>query len=129
MQTTKSDKWNVIKSPWYYYALVLFIIHQLLQLGFQINIPFLDNYLDPFLFIPIVLGLYLQERRLILKNDGFTFDKFKLIVLSLLLCIIVEVIFPLINPGYTFDLYDFVAYYAGAIYFNYKINRKFIVES
>jgi hypothetical protein len=129
MNTSQSNRWSVIKSPWFYIAVILFVLHQVLQLGLEIKISFLDNYLDPFLFLPIALGAYLQERRLFLKNDGFKFDHFKLIALSVLLCVIVEVFFPFFNAGYSFDIYDFIAYYAGAIYFNYKINRKFIVES
>ncbi len=129
MDTSQSDKWNVIKTPWFYSALILFIVHQILQWGLRISIPFADNYLDPFLFLPIVLGAYLQERRLFLKNESFTLDNFQLIGISIILCVVVEVVFPLINTEYTFDLFDFVAYGLGGLYFKCKINSKFIVES
>lgn len=123
MNAFQTDNWNVIKSPWFYSVLLLFVLHQVMQFALQIRIPFIDNYLDPFLFLPVALGAYLQERRWILGNSVYTLDTFKLIGISVILCVIVEVIFPLINSGYTFDVFDFPSYAAGAVYFQYTINR------
>ncbi|MBK7427215.1 MAG: hypothetical protein IPI60_09375 [Saprospiraceae bacterium] len=128
MNTSRSEKWNIIKSPWFYSVLILFIIHQILQRGLLIHMSFADNYLDPSLFLPIVLGAYLQERRLILKNNNHILDNFRVIGLSIILCVLVEFVFPYFNCGYTFDVYDFVAYGAGSVYFHFTINKSSMQE-
>lgn len=112
-----------IKSPWFYVPLIAFIFHQVFQLGFRAELPIIDDFLDPFLFLPIILGLYLQERRWVLMDNLYVLDKFSLYGLSLILCVLVEVVYPYLNDGYTFDIYDFPSYGAGAVYFQYTINR------
>ncbi|NBC08817.1 MAG: hypothetical protein GVY26_16625, partial [Bacteroidetes bacterium] len=51
------------KRQFFWFCLLLFTMHQLLQKGFGIHLPFLHAYLDPFLAMPILLGLLEWERR------------------------------------------------------------------
>ncbi len=100
-----------------------FIVHQILQLGFNLAIPFIDSYLDPFLFLPIILGLYLQERRWVLQDNFYMLDTFSFLGISLILCVLVEVVYPYLNHGYIFDIYDIPAYGVGSVYFHFTINK------
>lgn len=93
----------------------------MLWIGFKIiqpQVKLLNAYLDDVLFLPIVLGFALQlQRNFILKNQTFTFSKY-LIAASLAYTVLVfEIIFPAIEPAYTFDYFDILAYLAGALFF------------
>lgn len=94
----------------------IFLIHQLLQKGFQVTLPFLDAYLDMYLIMPLILPLIHLERILIWKT-GF---KYKLSILDIIVATLVigcisEFLFPLLSERATGDLYDFVPLILGSI--------------
>lgn len=105
----------------YLYLLIatadLLIIHQILQRLLDISIPFLDNYLDPFLSIPFLLSGFVLERRLLFKMRDFQLELSEIIFTTIALSLLFEFVFPYLFPVFVYDIYDFLAYAAGAILF------------
>lgn len=97
----------------FWVSFVLFVVHQLLQKGFSIHLPFLHAYLDPFLSMPIVLGLLDWERT---RRHGWRpLQPWEIAVTALLLILLFEWAFPIWNPAFTADWWDVPAYGAGAL--------------
>ncbi|MCI4646577.1 hypothetical protein [Phaeodactylibacter sp.] len=94
-------------------SLLLFVLHQLLQKGLSIHLPFFHAYLDPFLSMPIVLGLLDWERT---RRYGWRpLIPWEIAVVALLFVFLFECGFPLWNPAFTADWWDVPAYGAGAL--------------
>jgi hypothetical protein len=95
--------------------LIAFGIHQVLQYGLEIEIAFLDAYLDPFCasviacyIINIERWFYFGERRL------YSID---LIVLTIFLSVVSELLFPLLSDRFVMDWVDVIALALGTIWF------------
>lgn len=58
-----------------------------------------------------------------MTNNYYTFDRFMLLGLSIILCLMVEILYPYFNHKYTFDIYDFIPYALGGVYFQFFINQ------
>ena len=105
----------------YFYLLVnttlLLILHQLMQRGLDIRQPFLDNYLDPFLSIPFLLSGFVLERRYIFKMRDFELEWHEVLIATIALSLLFELVFPYLFPDFVYDIYDFLAYAAGAVLF------------
>jgi hypothetical protein len=105
------------------YALLLIVSatmllgHQFLQRILQVNIPFLDNYFDPFWSIPFLLSGFVLERRYLLQLRDFRLSLLEISVTTIAFGFLFEYVFPYFFPGFFFDAYDFVAYFAGMILF------------
>lgn len=103
----------------------------------------MDNYLDPLLGIPILLGLVLVERRFFMKifsktktkltgkslinpsrNIMYTFSFFETSVVVIALSILFEEGFPRWFEGFTKDYFDYLAYLLGGLLFYFFINKK-----
>lgn len=106
---------------------LLFCIHQVLQMQIQINIPFLDNYLDPFLLMPLILYALLWERRILLKNKTIDLSYTDILGYFLLMVLTGEVLFPQISDKFTADYGDILAYALGTL--TYVFVRKFSISS
>lgn len=94
--------------------LVLFIVHQFMEVFLNIHIRFLDNYLDPFCMSALGLHLLAAERQ------WFFNDKLRLIdvvVATLFLAFFAEVVFPYFSSRFTTDIYDVLAIAAGSVWF------------
>ncbi|GAB3334109.1 hypothetical protein GCM10027429_14970 [Marivirga atlantica] len=91
-----------------------FTIHQVLEIIFEIHIPFLDNYLDPFCAGAIMLHALAIERKVILDNKLTYLD---VVIAIVLLSIIVEVLFPYLSSRFTADIYDLLSFITGGIWF------------
>jgi hypothetical protein len=102
----------------FWICLVLFALHQLLQKGFGIHLPFLHAYLDPFLSMPIVLGLLDRER--IRRYDWRPLQTWEIAVTTLLFVLLFEWAFPVWNPAFTADWWDVPAYGAGALLYRHS---------
>jgi len=96
----------------------LLLAHQVLQYGFAVRLPLLDNYLDPLLSVPVLIGLLYVERRYLFGSEtqntrlhaGF------LVGLTAGIALIGEEVFPRIAPlTQTRDAWDYVAYSAGGL--------------
>jgi hypothetical protein len=105
----------------------LFCIHQVLQMQFQLNITFLDNYLDPFLLMPLILYALLWERRILLKDKTIDLPHSHIIGYFLIMVIFGEILFPLISEKFTVDYWDIPAYALGTL--TYVFVRKIPLSS
>lgn len=56
---------TMLLRPWFLGAVGLALIHQILQEILGVHVPIVDSYLDPLLFLPILLQLILLERRFV----------------------------------------------------------------
>lgn len=101
---------------------VLFLIHQYLQMRVQLNIAFLDNYLDPIVLMPLILYAVLWERRILLHNRNIVLSYTDILGYFLLMVLLGEVLFPLISEKFTADYWDILAYAFGTL--AYVIARK-----
>jgi hypothetical protein len=102
----------------FWFSLLLFTLHQLLQKGCGWNIPFLHAYLDPFLSMPILLGLLNWERRW--RYGWRVLQGWEIAVVTLLFIFLFEWMFPLWNPALTSDVRDLPAYMAGALLYSWS---------
>ncbi len=98
-------------------SFLLFLLHQLLQKGFGIHLPFLHAYLDPFLSMPILLGLLDWERRW--RYGWRPLQAWEIAVLTLLFSVLFEWAFPRWNAAFTADYWDVPAYAAGALLYSF----------
>lgn len=97
----------------FWISLLLFAGHQLLQKGFGIYLPFLHAYLDPFLAMPILLGIFDWERRW--RYGAAPLQWWEIAVVTLGFSILFEYGFPRWNPRFVTDIYDVLAYGLGAV--------------
>ena len=94
---------------------LLFLFHQYLQNETDINITFLNNYLDPFLLMPLLLYAVLWERRIVLKNKNMVLSYTEIFGYFVLMVLMGEVLFPLISKKFTADYWDILAYALGTL--------------
>ncbi len=103
----------------------LFLIHQITEKIFDFHIAFFDSFLDPFLSIPIILGIHLTERRLIFeRNINFKLPLFEVLVITIFLSLVFEFIFPKYFEGFYSDPLDFVSYGLGTLFFWFFMNKE-----
>jgi len=110
---------------------LIFGIHQIIQKGLNYHLGFFDNYLDPILSMPILLGLILQERQFLLTRFFYSkepikyqFSILEIVIATLFFAIIFEEGFPKWSPNFTKDYSDYLAYGCGALIFHLSINKK-----
>lgn len=110
--------------------LLNFIVFCIVGLGiyiaqhYRVQLPLLlNNYLNDFLIIPIVLTICLYILRFTRDNTKYTISS----VITLLLCVFYslffEVLMPRINERYTADFFDVIAYFSGGFWF-FFVQRK-----
>ena len=112
--------------PLLHYSFVLptlaFLAHQVAFFYFNISIPFLDNYLDPFCFSAIMLHCYKLQRhwvglhRAVSKEEVFAF----VFVLSLFS----ELLFPFLSVKFTADVFDVLGITLGGVWFYFTSAKK-----
>ncbi len=104
---------------------IIFISHQILQKGFEIEIEWIDNYLDPLLFSPLILFLYNLELNYIqYKNKPWPpLSNNQIIASTLIFCVFSELVLPKLSSNFTYDLLDILAIIAGSIYFKFSMNN------
>jgi len=103
-------------------CLVLFLIHQLLQKGFEVYLPFLHAYLDPFLAMPILLGIFDWERRW--RYGAAPLRVWEVVVVTVGFSILFEWYFPRWDARFTADWWDVLAYGFGALVYTWAGERK-----
>lgn len=116
--------WN--KQQWIHFLtlLLIFLLHQLLEKIAFIKLPIIDAYLDPLLCMPFFLSMLLmQQRVLIYKNPHYLLPPFLTITATLLIILVAEGIFPIIQPKFIADFWDIICYILGAFYFELFFNR------
>ncbi|HTO14274.1 MAG TPA: hypothetical protein VLZ83_00775 [Edaphocola sp.] len=93
----------------------------------MIRIPFADNYLDPLLFMPILLHCILWEQRFIFKKGlNFKLGTSEIIIWLIIISILTEYFFPKWNLGFTADIWDVFPYGLGTIFFMLFMNKPII---
>ena len=114
----------LLRSPVFVICLLLFIGHQVLQLGFKMRIGWMDNYLDNLVAMPVILTLLTFERRwLFKKGDQYCLPIIDVVIATVYIIVIAEIVFPLLSPRFTGDWYDILFYIAGSLLFYFTINR------
>ncbi|MEN0003224.1 MAG: hypothetical protein AAF798_03740 [Bacteroidota bacterium] len=94
-------------------SLLLFLLHQVLQKGLAISIPFIDSYLDPLLCMPILLYLWQWDRRLVWSIQR-PLSLSEIIGATIILSMLFEWLFPRWHSGFYADGWDVVGYFMGA---------------
>ena len=111
---------SVLKNPWWWVAVAVFVLHQVAQRGMGMDFGPIDSYLDPFLAAPILLGLWLFERQLVFKVPELSW--FETAVATVVLAVIFEEVFPRYEEGFRRDLIDYAFYALGGLTFYFLIN-------
>jgi len=109
----RKSRSNLLFNSFIILVFIVFLIHQILQKGLEVNIPFLDNYLDPFCLGVIAAFLFgLQHRWLFPERKISTLE---LLVLIAMLSLISEVLFPYLSDQFVADWRDVVAIALGSL--------------
>lgn len=115
---------KVLKSPVFIICCVLFVLHQLLQKGLEISLPFIDSYLDNLLAMPIILTFLLVERRILFRRGkGYRLSAMDVVLATIYIVVIAEVVFPLLSDNFVTDWRDVIFYSLGSLIFWFTINR------
>jgi len=104
--------------------IINFIVSCFLGLGIYlaqklaVKLPlFINNYLNDFLIIPIVLTLCLYILRLTRNNKAYILPLGVVLFLCFGYALFFEVFMPKISTRYTGDFYDVIAYFLGGVWF------------
>lgn len=95
-----------------------FLAHQCLQKIAKIEIPVLDNYLDPLLLMPVLLHLAVIERRILLNRPAYQLSLTHITGYFVLVAVVAEIIFPLLNARFVADILDIFFYALGGIVYS-----------
>ncbi|MHB0753906.1 hypothetical protein [Polaribacter sp. M15] len=91
---------------------------------FNISLPkVINNYLNDFLIIPIVLYLSLYFLRWSRNNPNFTLKMSIILYICCMYGVLFEFVFPNYLARYTKDYIDIILYFAGGFIF-YKLQNK-----
>lgn len=106
-------------------VIVIFIIHQLLQKILHIPIPLADQYLDPFLSVPILLGAFTFGNQLLgIKIPINKLTALEIGCITLAFAILFEEGFPFLSDEFHRDVMDYPMYFFGAIGFYLWMNEQ-----
>ncbi len=115
---------ETINKPIFWGLALLFLAHQLSQKVLGISFPFLDQYLDTFLLSPLLLtGLLAEWRDLYQLGERYTFPALVLVLLTVVLLITSEMVFPSLSSQFTADPYDGLSIALGSLFFYFFLNR------
>ena len=114
---------HLICRPFFLICFSIFVIHQIIEKLFQFHILYLDNYLDSFLCFPIILTLYLVERRILFKKPKLILSLLELVVITIALSIFFEEALPIISNKFTKDYFDYLVLFLGSVLFWFFGNK------
>jgi hypothetical protein len=122
----KSLPLHTLKSPIVWVSITLFIINQLLERVWSINIPYVHAYLDDLLCLPIILGLSTQIIQWIHPARNYYYlSKTHLIIAVIFFSVVFELIYPLAYPeNFTADAVDVIFYAIGGLLFYWVVTAK-----
>lgn len=104
------------------YCLLWGFIHLFRWIGYPI--PFLNDYLTDFLFVPVVAHIALMVIRAYVLRDAFyAYPVYYLLLIACYSAIIFEWIMPAVSTVYTRDYGDVVAYFLGGMFYYYVHQR------
>lgn len=90
---------------------------------------FINNYVNDFLCLPLLLGAMEFAVRRLKKDYSFQFSFWFVVLLALYYAIYFEYYLPKVNPRYTSDWIDVVLYFSGGLIFYFSQRNKNIVLS
>lgn len=93
--------------------LLAFLTHQLAQRYFDISMPFLDAYFDPFCLGIFSVYLFQFEHKLRFPKRKLSF--LETIILIIFVAVLSEFLFPHLSPHFVFDYFDLLAIAAGGL--------------
>jgi hypothetical protein len=102
-------------------SLWMLLLLALWGITFVFKFAWLQNYVDDFLFIPIVAGLALLIQQYF--TPFFQYPLSTVFILWVYTCLVFEGMFPFILSSYTFDWLDMPVYGFGAAFFHLFMNR------
>ncbi len=102
----------------FYLALGMATTIYLLQQMDYVLPAWINNYVNDFLTLPLVLGICLFLARKIKRNPQLQLPLPLLLVITLFYCFYFEWYLPKHNPRYTGDWIDCLLYFAGAMVFS-----------
>ncbi|RYD99009.1 MAG: hypothetical protein EOP54_05735 [Sphingobacteriales bacterium] len=95
-----------------------FLIYVLQRL--EVNLPrWINNYVNDFLCIPIVLGTITYLFGCFKRQRDLTFSLTFALILALYYSLYFELYLPQVNPRYTSDIFDVLLYFSGAVFYYY----------
>jgi hypothetical protein len=121
-------KLHLLRSPLFLILLLIFILHQFSQYIFKLQLPFLNNYLDNFLAMPVILTLLLAEKKYIYKQKELKLSMLFIILATLYVAFVTEWLFPLLSERFTTDWLDLVFYSLGSVFFYLFMNKTAVKE-
>jgi hypothetical protein len=114
---------SVIKNPYFILSCLIFWMNQFFEKYLGLFIPWVHEYLDDLLAMPVVLGIALQVFRWIHpQKENFRFSKTQVAVGCLYFSFLFEFLLPKWSKIYTADIWDVLAYAIGAVAFYVFIN-------
>lgn len=114
---------SLFRNPYFIVCCLLFWANQFLERALGIFVPFVHEYLDDLLAMPVVLGISLQVFRWISSlKEMFVFTKIQIFVAVAYFAFLFEFLLPMLSPVYTRDFWDVVCYGIGAVFFHRQIN-------
>lgn len=105
------------KHPIFIFSILGILIHQIIQKGFGIHVPFIDSYLDDFLAMPFILTIVSVEQRYIWKRIQRPLNLLEIVFYTVVFGVFFEEILPQLHDGYTRDNWDYLAYSLGSLVF------------
>ncbi len=111
---------EILRQPAWWIPAALVLAHQIGQYGLGLKLGVVDGYLDPLLCLPVLLGLWLAERRMIFRQHRLS--GLEVVVAGLALAVLFEEGFPRWQPAFVRDWWDYLAYAVGGIWFWWMIN-------
>ncbi|MFN7118164.1 MAG: hypothetical protein ACK4TA_15295 [Saprospiraceae bacterium] len=121
---------RTLTQPVFLLLALAFSLHQLLQKVWHLPLPWLDNYLDSLICMPVLLNLLLAERRCFFqKGDQYRLTNREVILALALLSFLFEFVFPKLSAGFTADFGDILAYSIGGCFFYYFLNQPLVEKA
>lgn len=116
---------KIFKSPVFILCCLLFVLHQLLQKFAGTHVLMIDDYLDAFLAMPIILTLLTAERRVLFRRGNhYHLPVLDVLVATILIAFVSEVVFPFYSDNFRQDWLDVIFFFLGSMLFYLTINQK-----
>ncbi|HZH70529.1 MAG TPA: hypothetical protein VFD80_08775, partial [Flavobacteriaceae bacterium] len=97
---------SLFKQPYFIFFFGIFLVIYTLQ-KFQISIPlWINNYVNDFLCMPVVLSICLAAIRTLKKDNKLLLPLSAIVSLTVFYAIYFEYYLPKVNPRYTADWLD-----------------------
>ena len=110
--------------PAFLIVFLLLVLHQIGQYFLGWRLSFIDDYLDPFAAMPVLLTFLLFERRLLYRaGSDYVLSIFEIILATLIVFLVSEFLFPYLKSAFVRDYYDGLAFLCGSLYFYLFLNR------